>query len=264
MRRWSWVGVLVVGFVLFEFVRRALISTQNPNLVPSLILLGAAVVPAAFVAFVYGLRLDFGVGGGTLALVALVGGVVGTVTAGLLEYDTLRTLGVLPMVAVGLIEEAVKLIGPVAVVLLTRHRHRADGLLIGVASGAGFAALETMGYGFVTLIQSNGDVSAVEGVLLLRGILSPAAHMAWTGLSAAALWEAARRGWHPGALARFGLVYALVVALHATWDSVGDTAVYAVLAAISLGLLTLTAFRLGRRQQVPVIAPTPESRFAAG
>jgi protease PrsW len=255
MRRWSWVGMLVVGFVLFELVRRALVSTQNPNLVPALILLGAAVVPAAFVTFVYGLRLDFGIGGGTLALVALVGGVVGVVTAGLLEYDTLRDLGVLPMVAVGVIEEAAKLIAPVVVVLFVRHRHRADGLLVGVASGAGFAALETMGYGFVTLIQSKGDIGAVEGVLLLRGILSPAAHMAWTGLSAAALWEASRRGWHTGALGRFLLVYALVVALHTTWDSVGSTPVYAVLAAVSLGLLTLTAFRLGREQHVPVIAP---------
>jgi RsiW-degrading membrane proteinase PrsW (M82 family) len=264
MRRWSWVLVLVIGFGLFEFVRHALISTQNPNFLPSLILLGAAVVPAAFVAFVYGLRLDFGVGGGVIALVALVGGVVGTVTAGLLEYGTLQRLGVLPMVAVGLIEEAAKLIAPVAVVLLTRHRHRADGLLVGVAAGAGFAALETMGYGFVTLISSNGNLGAVEGVLLLRGILSPAAHMAWTGLTAAALWEAARRGWHAGALLRFGAVYLLAVALHATWDSVGATPAYAVLAAVSLGLLTFAAYRLSRHGHVPGIAPAPDRTRAPG
>lgn len=254
MRRLSWVLVLVGGFVLFEAVRHVLISTQNPNLVPSLILLGAAVVPAAFVTFVYSLRLEFGVGGGVVALVAAVGGVVGVVTAGLLEYDTLRGLGTLPMVAVGLIEEAAKLIAPVVVVLVTRHRHRADGLLVGVAAGAGFAALETMGYGFVTLIQSSGNLAAVDGVLLLRGILSPAAHMAWTGLTAAALWQAARRGWHAAAVWRFLGVYAVAVALHTTWDSVGTTLVYAVLAALSLGLLTVTAYRLSRREGVRVVA----------
>jgi hypothetical protein len=48
-RRWSWVLVLLVGGALFEVVRRAIVSTGNPNLVPALILLGAAVVPAAFV-----------------------------------------------------------------------------------------------------------------------------------------------------------------------------------------------------------------------
>lgn len=255
MRRWSWVLVLVGGFVLFELVRHVLIDTRNPNLVPSLILLGAAVVPAAFVTFVYSLRLEFGVGGGTVALVAAVGGVVGVVTAGLLEYDTLRDLGALPMVAVGLIEEAAKLIAPLVVVLVTRHRHRADGLLVGVAAGAGFAALETMGYGFVTLVRSGGDLAAVDGVLLLRGILSPAAHMAWTGLTAAALWEAARRGRHAAALWRFLGVYAVAVALHTAWDTIGTTPAYAVLAAVSLGLLTLTAYRLGRGGHVPVIAP---------
>ena len=67
------------------------------------------------------------------------------------------------MFAVGLIEEAAKLIVPLALVLvLRRERHPADGLLIGVASGAGFAVLETMGYAFVVLIQSQGDVAAVD------------------------------------------------------------------------------------------------------
>ena len=254
MRRWSWLLVLVGGFALFEAVRHALISTQNPNLLPSLILLGAAVIPAAFVTFVYSLRLDYGVSGGLIALVAAVGGVVGVVTAGLLEYDTLHDLGVLPMAAVGVIEEAAKLIAPVAVLLLTRHRHRADGLVLGVASGAGFAALETMGYAFVTLIASDGDLAAVEGVLLLRGILAPAAHMAWTGLTAAALWHAARDGWRPGAVLRFLAAYVVAVGLHASWDSAGTTEAYAVLAAISLGLLTYTAWRLRRPEHLPMIA----------
>jgi hypothetical protein len=60
------------------------------------------------------------------------------------------------MLAVGLIEEAAKLIAPVAIVLYTRQRHLADGLLIGMASGAGFAALENMGDDLVVLLQSHG------------------------------------------------------------------------------------------------------------
>ena len=43
-RRWSWVLVLVVGIVLYEVVLHAVVGTGNPNLVPALILLGAAVV----------------------------------------------------------------------------------------------------------------------------------------------------------------------------------------------------------------------------
>jgi RsiW-degrading membrane proteinase PrsW (M82 family) len=243
-RRWWWLVVLVVGIALFVALNQVLVTTQNPNLVPSLILLGAAVVPATFVAFVAGRRLVFGVGAGVIAITAFVGGVVGVVTAGLLEFDVMRSLGVMPMLAVGVIEEAAKLIGPIGVLLFVRHRQPADGLLVGVASGAGFAALETMGYAFVTLIQSKGNILATDAVLLLRGVLSPAAHMAWTGLTAAALFAAAERGWRGAAVARFLGVYLVAVLLHTTWDSVGSPLVYIVLAAISLGLLTYTAHRL--------------------
>lgn len=241
IRRWSWIVVLVVGLALFEAVRRALLHTGNPNLVPSLILLGAAVAPASFVTFVAARRLDFSVTGGVVALTALVGGVIGVVTAGTLEFDTLHRLGMLPMFGVALIEESAKLIAPAGLLLVIRHRHAADGLLLGVASGAGFAALETMGYAFVTLVQSRGDLAAVDSVLILRGVLSPAAHMAWTGLAAAALWQVFTRQAGPG---RFLLAFGTAVVLHTVWDSVGLFLGYLVLAVVSLAMLTRTTHRL--------------------
>jgi RsiW-degrading membrane proteinase PrsW (M82 family) len=247
-RRWAWLGVLVVGLLLFEAVRHTLIDTGNPNLVPALILLGAAVVPVTFVAFIAGRRLQYGVGSATIGLTALFGGVVGVVTAGTLEFDTLRDLDVVPMIAVGFIEEAAKLVVPVVLLFVIRPRHPADGLVLGVASGAGFAVLETMGYAFVVLVESGGNLAAVDGVLLLRGLLSPAAHMAWTGLTAAALWRAADRGWSARTIGGFVLVFLAAVALHTAWDSIGSTVGFVVLAAISLWLLTYAAHRLGQHQ----------------
>jgi RsiW-degrading membrane proteinase PrsW (M82 family) len=245
-RRWAWLPTLLVGVGLFESVRRALVVTGNPNLLPALIFLGAAVVPAAFVAFVYGRRLGYDVSALLLAFTALVGGVVGIVLAGVWEYHTLVRLGALPTLAVGFAEETAKLIVPAGVLLFVGYRRPANGLLLGVASGAGFAALETMGYAFVALIQTRGDLGTVDGILLLRGLLAPAAHMAWTGLIAAALWEAADRRWHAGAVLRFVLVYLVAVALHTTWDSVHSGPVYAVLACISLGLLAATTHHVSR------------------
>ena len=252
-RRWAWLPTLLIGLALFELVRRTLVDTGNPNLLPALILLGAAVVPAAFVAFVYGRRLGYDVPGLLLAFTALVGGVVGVVLAGLWEYHTLVRLGSVPTLAVGFAEETAKLLIPAAVLLFVGYRRPANGLLLGVASGAGFAALETMGYAFVTLIETRGDLGTVDGVLLLRGLLSPAAHMAWTGLTAAALWEAAARRWHARALLRFVLVYLVAVALHATWDTVHTGVAYVVLACIGLGLLIATTHHLARegRREVP-------------
>ena len=255
LRRWAWLPTLLVGAVLFELVRAALIDTGNPNFLPSLILLGAAVIPAAFVAFVYGRRLDYDVSGVLLAFTALVGGVVGVVLAGVWEYHTLIGLGSVPTLAVGFAEETAKLIIPAAVLLFVGYRRPANGLLLGVASGAGFAALETMGYAFVTLIETRGDLGTVDGLLLLRGLLAPAAHMAWTGLTAAALWEAAARGWQARALLRFVVVYLIAVGLHATWDTVHSSVAYVVLACIGLGLLIATTHHLARdaRREVPAV-----------
>ncbi|MDQ3762982.1 MAG: PrsW family intramembrane metalloprotease [Actinomycetota bacterium] len=243
-KQWAWVAVLVGGLVLFEVVRRVLVTTGNPNLVPSLILLGAVIAPATFVTLVAGRRLAFGVSSLLVVGVAFVGGVVGVATAGMLEYDTVRDLGALPMVGVGLIEEAAKLLVPLAVLIGLRERRPADGLLLGVACGAGFAALETMGYAFVVLIRSHGDVAVVDDILLIRGVSSPAAHMAWTGLTAAALWYAANRRFSGVAVARFFGVFVLAVILHAAWDGVGAVALYVVLAVVSLALLTVVAYRL--------------------
>jgi hypothetical protein len=62
--------------------------------------------------------------------------------------------------------------------------------------GVGFAVLETMGYGFTTLVRSHGDLPYVEAVLLIRGLASPGGHATWTGL-AIALWRDAHRHWRP-------------------------------------------------------------------
>jgi RsiW-degrading membrane proteinase PrsW (M82 family) len=256
-RRWAWLLTLLLGVGLFLLVLRALAYTGNPNLLPALILLGAAVVPASFVAFLYGRRLAYDVSSVLLSFTALVGGVVGVVLAGVWEYRTLVRLGSLPTLAVGFAEETAKLIIPVAVLLFVGYRRPANGLLLGVASGAGFAALETMGYAFVTLIETRGDLGTVDGLLLLRGLLSPAAHMAWTGLTAAALWEAAARRWQARALLRFVLVYLVAVGLHTTWDTVHTGVVYIVLACIGLGLLTATTRHLSRIDHRQALAASP-------
>jgi hypothetical protein len=50
-------AVLAVGVGLFLALERTPVATRNPNLVPTAILLGAAVVPAAFGTFSSGRRL---------------------------------------------------------------------------------------------------------------------------------------------------------------------------------------------------------------
>jgi RsiW-degrading membrane proteinase PrsW (M82 family) len=84
--------------------------------------------------------------------------VLGTVVAGTLEYDVARSLGFVPKFLIGLIEESAKLIVPLVFYLLGRYPSEAAGIVLGVATAAGFAGLETMGYGFVTLLQSRENL----------------------------------------------------------------------------------------------------------
>jgi len=235
----AWFGLLVGGAVLFVIVERALVATGNVNLAPSVILLGAFTVPIAFTAYVYQRVSDFDVSVGTLALCTLWGGILGVVIASLVEARTIQHLGVVPALGVGLIEESAKLVVPLAIFFFgRRYAHEADGLVIGVAVGMGFAAFETMGYGFTALLKSQGDVGLVQQLLLLRGLLAPAGHAAWTGLACAALWRCRQS---PGAAAVRNAVFTffLVVVLHGLWDGLGLLATYCVLAAISLGVLRI-------------------------
>ena len=177
----------------------------------------------AFVAYINSRNPAYDVPLLGLLLCGGIGGVLGVVLAGLGEADVLLHLGSEPTLAVGVIEEAAKLLVPLAVLLFTRYRSvPADGLLVGVAAGDGFAVLETMGYGFTVLLETR-DLAAVTSTLLIRGLASPAGHAAWTGLAAAALWRvwptaALGRVWahcgRPGALLGFVGTFLLVVVLH--------------------------------------------------
>jgi RsiW-degrading membrane proteinase PrsW (M82 family) len=262
--RHAWLLVLVVGVALFLLDERTMIRTENPNFVPSAILLGAAVVPFTFVTFIRGRRLPYTVSGGLLASAAFVGGVLGTIVAGTLEFDVAQRLGGLPMLGVALIEETAKLLVPLALLVAMRRRvGPADGLLLGVACGAGFAALETMGYAFVTLLSAKGGLIGALDVLMLRGLMSPAGHMAWTGLTAAALYaipHAARRG---PAVGRFVLAFVVAVCLHTLWDSLGGLPTYVVLAIVGLGALTYVAHRITHAAHA-VATPTADHAPSGG
>lgn len=231
--RWGWVLALVGGVLAYIAVLEVMLATDNPNFFPSLLLIGSVTVPSAALLFASGGRRGPIAPVGALVLVAIVGGVVGTLTAGVLEYDTLRRLSFLPMLAVGLIEEGAKLIVP-ALLLLYRPARGWAGVAVGVASATGFATLETMGYGFVSLLASRGDLAAVDATLLLRGLLSPACHIAWTGVTAAMLWR-----WRNGVAPFMHLLgaYLAAVVLHAVWDATASVTMHLGVAVISTAAL---------------------------
>jgi len=217
-----WVQILVVGIFLFIATEQTLRITGNPNYFPTVLLLGAFVVPVAFVVYFYEHVRHREISMPLLTTCFIVGGVLGLIAAGVLEYGTLSGLSILGLFGVGLIEESVKLIFPIIMYVGWRYRHEADGLLFGIAAGMGFAALETMGYGLVTFIQSRGDIGILQQVLLVRGFLSPAGHAAWTGFVCAVLWREREKTGH--ATINWAVVGAFILAivLHALWNIVNS------------------------------------------
>jgi RsiW-degrading membrane proteinase PrsW (M82 family) len=255
LRRVAWLLVLVVGIVTYEVVLRVMIDTKNINFFPSLLLIGAITVPVSVLVFAETGGRTISVTAWVVAMTAIAGGVVGTIAAGTLEYETLRELGTVPMVLVGIIEEGAKLIVPFIVYLFLRPENPRAGVIIGIASGMGFATLETMGYGFQALLSAQ-SISAVDDTLLLRALLSPACHIAWTGMCTAMLWRIHSARHRTRAIAAFLGTYVVAVALHATWDGSTALPVHAVVAGI--GLIVLLFF-LHRAHRVPraAVSPTP-------
>ena len=245
VRRW-WFQIFIVGLVLLFLVERALVGTQDPIYISSVILLGSFLVPVTFVTYLYGRLPDWDVPLPALAACFVWGGTLGTVLAGTLEYDLVRRMGVVPLLGIGLIEESAKLVFPLIFYFLGRYRSEADGIILGVSTAMGFAALETMGYSFVAFLQSQGDLRVLNEVLLVRGLMSPAAHAAWTGLVCAVLFRERLRAGHAVLNWRIAGAFLTAVVLHALWDTFNSLSgpilvdFVAILLSLAVAVVSLT------------------------
>jgi RsiW-degrading membrane proteinase PrsW (M82 family) len=250
VRRW-WFQIFVVGLVLLFLVERVLVSTQDPLYISSVILLGSFLVPVTFVTYLYGRLPDWDVPLPALAACFVWGGTIGFIAAGTFEYDLLGRMGLVSLLGIGLIEESAKLIFPLIFYFLGRYRSEADGIILGVSTAMGFAALETMGYSFVAFLQSQGDLGVLNGVLLIRGLLSPAEHGAWTGLVCAVLFRERLRAGHAVLNWRIAGAFLTAVVLHALWDTFnslsGPILVYFVTILLSLVVAVVSLTLLIRR-----------------
>jgi protease PrsW len=214
----SWLRVLVTAVLLYFIGIFILILTGNPNLFPTVVMLGSFMVPAAYVVFFYERRHRSSVSLSTTAQGFFYGGVLGVFAASLLEPIFVGGSGDLfTFFQVGIVEEFVKIIGILIIARRLRHDDELDGLILGAAAGMGFAALESTGYAFTSFLQSGGSLSLTVGVTLLRGILSPVGHGTWTAILAGVLFRESRQGHFRLTRAVIG-AYLTVVVLHGLWD----------------------------------------------
>jgi Flp pilus assembly protein CpaB len=205
--------VLAIGAVLYWATMKLLASSGNPNFAPTVIMLGAFLIPVAYVTYLYESAALDDLPIPTLALTFFYGGVLGSIAAQLLEQRLVTGAPPIAALAIGFSEEIAKPLGVLWVARRSELTASRYGFILGAAAGMGFAAFETMGYGFTFLIASRGSLDVLGEVLLTRGLLSPMAHGAWTALVVGVFWrEGKRLTW--GVL----LAFTVAVMLHAFWN----------------------------------------------
>lgn len=209
----------------------------NVKLLPGMIFVGSFAIPFATVILFFELNLRRNISLYQIGRLVALGGAA-SILLSLLGYQMASgfKLDWLGASVAGLVEEPGKLLVLAFVVNKRKYRGILNGLLLGAAVGAGFASFESAGYAFLYLLQHvsvsmsyNGavtlqlnDIAAMRELIMSRGLLSPFGHIAWTAMSAAALWRV--MGNEPFRVEmlkdpRFTRVFAAAVLLHMIWDS---------------------------------------------
>jgi RsiW-degrading membrane proteinase PrsW (M82 family) len=213
----AWWRIVLGGLALYAVGLAIMVLTGNPNLLPSVVLLGNLLVPAAYVAFFYQRRHLSDVTLPTVAGAFLWGGLLGTFTAATIEPLFIQRLDFTTAFVAASIDELAKLLGVLIVARWRRHDSQLVGMVLGAAAGTGFAALESTGYAFTAFLLSHRSLSATVGVTLLRGVLALVGHGTWTALLAGVLFRESGTRRFRLDLAVVG-AFVTVVLLHGLWD----------------------------------------------
>jgi RsiW-degrading membrane proteinase PrsW (M82 family) len=241
----GWLRALLIGLGLFVATTVVLFVTGNPNLYPTVILIGNFLVPVVFVAFLYDHQHISSLSLDTVATSFCIGGILGVLGASILESLLLPVpsnpthgLSLGGAMAVGLIEEGCKIAVVALLARRMRHTSQMDGLLLGGAVGMGFAALESTGYAFTALLLSHGFVSASIIETVIRGLFAPFGHGVWTGILGAVLFrESAPDRFRITPLVI--LTYLFVSLLHGLWDGLPYTVYIIVPPGIPISVTSL-------------------------
>jgi RsiW-degrading membrane proteinase PrsW (M82 family) len=211
-----WFRLLVAGSLLWGFSVLAFALTHDRTVVPTVVVLGAFVVPVAWLVRISERDRPADVTAQLLVVAFVGGGTLGFLSSALLETPFASFPPALFRVGVGLVEEAAKLLTLVGISRRLGAKSPAVGFVLGAAVGFGFEALEDAGYALTTLYEGH-NWSAMVTTELTRAVTTPITHGLWTAILGAVLFHQSRDG-------RFRLTvplagaFAAIAGLHALWD----------------------------------------------
>lgn len=186
----AWVYLKIFIFFIIAYIptRIGYINYGNLNFLPAMIMLGAFAVPVTILIFFYEINLFRNIPFYKVIKYFILGGALSLILAILffsldINTDISTYSGAL---MVGLIEEVAK--AAIVAFFLFKSKNSnyiLNGLLIGAAVGAGFAAFETAGY-ILRYGLAGGDAVMLQ-TIKIRGFLAPGGHVAWAAIEGAAL-----------------------------------------------------------------------------
>ena len=219
-RPWMFFRMLIGSGIIYGLFLVCWNMFGNANLLPGLIMMGSMVVPLATVLFFFEVNIRRNVSLYQVVRLLFFGGVVSLLFSLILFDSKLASIKWLGDSIAGIIEEPGKLLALLVVSKSVQYRYKLNGLLFGACVGAGFAIFESMGYAFRILLMTS-DMDVVGKNILVRGVLSPFGHIAWTAIAGTALWRV--KGAAPLKFSmfldkRFLGLFSVSVVMHMIWN----------------------------------------------
>lgn len=227
---WVYFKILVFFLIAYIPVRIGFISYGNANFLPAMVVLAAFAVPVTILIFFFEINIFRNIPFYKVMKYFVWGGGLSLILAILffsldINTDISTYFGAL---MVGLIEEVAKAAIVAAFLFKSKKsNYILNGLLIGAAVGAGFAAFETAGY--ILRYGLSGGLETMLGVIKLRGFLAPGGHVAWAAIEGAGLMYV--KGFEKLDKKhlndkRFLLICLIPIVLHGVWDMPINTPYY--------------------------------------
>lgn len=251
---WVYFKILIFFIIAYIPTRIGYINYGNLNFLPAMIMLGAFAIPVTILIFFYEINLFRNIPFYKVIKYFILGGALSLILAILffsldLNTDISTYSGAL---MVGLIEEAAK--AAIVAFFLFKSKNSnyiLNGLLIGAAVGAGFAAFETAGY-ILRYGLAAGDAAMLQ-TIKIRGFLAPGGHVAWAAIEGAALMYV--KGFEKLDKKhlndkRFLLICLISVVEHGIWDMPIEVPYYLVPIGLTIAawLVIIYFINLGLKQ----------------
>jgi RsiW-degrading membrane proteinase PrsW (M82 family) len=215
---WFFWRVLTLFGSAYLAILFAYVQFGTSTLIPGLEMFGALVIPLTLVFLFFELNVPRNVSFPQVLMLMCSGGVL-SVGLSLVGYQ-FSNLGWLGASAAGIIEEIGKIAAVYLVLRKKQYNYILNGLLLGAAVGAGFAAIESAGY--IYTARDGNSAADFVNITTLRAVGNLFNHIVWTAIASAALLRAkGTQILKPGILlnSSFLAAFSIPVGLHMLWNS---------------------------------------------